>query len=68
MAAPESEHASNHMVCVDPEVFNSVVDYLLDRPAREVHKLLCDLQTVTMVDFDLYTRVVDTSNEELDDE
>jgi hypothetical protein len=53
------EENDNYMVCVDTELFNSVISYLLDRPAREVHKLLRDLENVKMVDVALYARMVD---------
>ncbi len=69
------EESNEYMVCVDTELFNSVISYLLDRPAREVHKLLRDLETVKMVDLALYASMVEFNEgeelvppEELEDE
>jgi hypothetical protein len=36
------------VVCLTPECFNKVVDYLMGRPFREVHNLMRELEGVNV--------------------
>ena len=36
------------VVCLTPESFNKVVDYLMSRPFREVHNLMRELENVNV--------------------